>query len=122
MEEMHITLFLSSSKADVDFAPFLFLFYSQYVFTYALVITWCFRALSAQKVARISDKRCLHPAPCPWISISLASGEQYAPTAFVSWFLEESILLRAAYKAPEAQAQQQLQHTWNGGGINSLLE
>jgi len=118
---MHIILFLSSSKADVDFAPFLFLFYSQYVFTYALVITWCFRALSAQKVARISDKRCLHPAPCPWISISLASGEQYAPTAFVSWFLE-SILLRAAYKAPEAQAQQQLQHTWNGGGINSLLE
>lgn len=39
MEEMHIILFLSSSKADVDFAPFLFLFYSQYVFTYALVIT-----------------------------------------------------------------------------------
>lgn len=83
---------------------------------------WCFSILSAQRATGISGKPCLHPALCPRCPISLGDAEQYAPTAFVSWFLEESILQRAAHSARDTQAQRQLQPTWSGGGINSLQE
>lgn len=96
-------------------------FYStpHYAFTIALFMMLCVKVLSVQRIAWISDKCSLCPALSLQISISL---EQYSAISFVFWFLEESILQRAAYQAWDAQAQQQLQPTWSGGGINSLLE
>lgn len=83
---------------------------------------WCFSLLPVQRAKWISDKHGLHPALCPEFPVSLGHAEQYTPAAFVSWFLEDSILQRAAHSASDAQAQQQLQPTCKEGGINSLQE
>lgn len=71
----------------------------------------------------ITDKSCLHPALCPRFPWEI-TGTCWTirSSGFVSWFLEESTLLRAAHSAWDAQAQWQLQPTWSRGGINSLQE
>lgn len=120
LQEVWVCFFVSSSKADVDSASFI-VYSPLRVYQYSSHVLMLQPPFCAK--SNVDQRQALPPScSLSWISCSLGHAEQYTPTAFVSWFLEESILQRAARSAWDAQAERQLQPTWRGGGINSVQE